>query len=82
MNGCGKWRWKESREIQKRKTSGIDIDQPVRDADGDKWIEMDLAAEIDKIIDRKLEQDDLDENAKRYSVIQLKNERPHKFRGA
>ena len=41
----------------------------MRDADGDKWIEMDLAAEIDKIIDRKLEQDDLDENAKRYSLI-------------
>ena len=70
------------RNIETENNSGIDIDQPVRDADGDKWIKMDLAAEIDKIIDRKLEQDDLDENTKRYSVIQLKNERPNKFRGA
>ena len=33
---------------------------------------MDVAAEIGRIIDRRVEEDDLHENKKRYSIIQLK----------
>ena len=44
---------------------GIDIDQPVRDTDGDRGIEMDVAAEVGRIFDRRVERDDFDENAKK-----------------
>ena len=37
----------------------------MRDKVGDRGIKMDVAAEVDRIIDRRVEQDDLDENAKR-----------------
>ena len=33
--------------------SDIDIDQPVRDTDGDRGIEMGVAAEVDRSIDRR-----------------------------
>ena len=49
--------------------SDIDIDKSVRDTDGDREIEMAVAAEVDRIIDRRVGQDDLDENTKRYSLI-------------
>ena len=44
---------------------GIDIDQPVRDTDDDRGIEMDVAAEVGRIFDRRVERDDFDENAKK-----------------
>ena len=64
------WLSKEKIEEIKRKievedNSDLDIDQPGRDGDGDRGIGMDVAAELDRIIDRRIEQDDLDENAKK-----------------
>lgn len=64
------WLSKEKIEEIKRKievedNSDLDIDQPGRDADGGRGIGMDVAAELDRIIDRRIEQDDLDENAKK-----------------
>ena len=52
------------RNIEMESNSDIDIGQPMRDTDDDRVIEMDVAAEVDRIIDRMVEQDDLDENAK------------------
>ena len=60
---------RNQKNIETENKSDIDIDQPVREADGDKVIEIDVAAEIDRIIDRRAEQDDLDKNKKRYSII-------------
>ena len=37
----------------------------MRDTDGDRGIEVVVAAEIDRIIDRRVEKDDLDENTKK-----------------
>lgn len=64
------WLSKEKIEEIKRKievedNSDLDIDQPGRDGDGDRGIGMDVAAELGRIIDRRIEQDDLDENAKK-----------------
>ena len=64
------WLSKEKIEEIKRKievedNNDLDIDQPGRDADGGRGIGMDVAAELDRIIDRRIEQDDLDENAKK-----------------
>ena len=53
------------RKIEVKDNSDLDIDQPGRDGDGDRGIGMDVAAELDRIIDRRIEQDDLDENAKK-----------------
>ena len=50
--------------IEKENNSVIDINQSMRDADGDIGIEMHVAVEVDIIIDRRVEQDDLDENTK------------------
>ena len=50
--------------IEKENNSDIDINQSMRDADGDIGIEMHVAVEVDIIIDRRVEQDDLDENTK------------------
>ena len=36
----------------------------MRDADGNKEIEMDVAAKVYRIIDRRVEQDEPDENAR------------------
>ena len=44
--------------------SDIDINQSVSDTYCDRGMKMDVAAEIDRIIDVRVEQDDLDENAK------------------
>ena len=52
------------RNIEIESNSDIDIAQPMRDTDDDRVIEMDVAAEADRIIDRMVEQHDLDENAK------------------
>ena len=52
------------RNIEMESNSDIDIAQPMRDTDDDRVIEMDVAAEADRIIDRMVEQHDLDENAK------------------
>ena len=46
--------------IEKENNSDIDINQSMRDADGDIGIEMHVAVEVDIIIDRRVEQDDLD----------------------
>ena len=35
--------------------SDIDIDKSVRDTEGDRKIEIDVAAEVDRIIDRRVE---------------------------
>ena len=64
------WLSKEKIEEIKRKievedNNDLDIDQPGRDADDGRGIGMDVAAELDRIIDRRIEQDDLDENAKK-----------------
>ena len=64
------WLSKEKIEEIKRKievedNNDLEIDQPGRDADGGREIGMDVAAELDRIIDRRIEQDDLDENAKK-----------------
>lgn len=55
------------RNMQKRKAIVIyiDIDQPMRDADGDRLTKMYLAAEVDRIIDKRVEQGDLNENTKK-----------------
>ena len=37
----------------------------MRDADGDRLNKMYLAAEVDRIIDKRVEQDDLNENTKK-----------------
>lgn len=37
----------------------------MRDADGDWLTKMYLAAEVDRIIDKRVEQDDLNENTKK-----------------
>lgn len=37
----------------------------MRDADGDRLTKMYLAAEVDRIIDKRVEQDDLNENTKK-----------------
>ena len=51
------------------------------DTDGDREIEMDVAAKVDRMIDRTVEQDELDENSKKIvTSIAEKNERPNKFR--
>ena len=50
--------------VEAANNSDIDIDQPVRETDVDKVIEMDAAAEINRIIDRREEEDNLDENKK------------------
>ena len=50
--------------VEAANNSDIDIDQPVRETDVDKVIEMDVAAEINRIIDRREEEDNLDENIK------------------
>ena len=55
------------RNIEAENSNDIDIDQPLRKIDGDRWIKMDVAAEVYRIIDRTVEQDVLDENAKKHS---------------
>ena len=68
------------RNIETENNSGIGIDQPMIDADGDRGTERDVAAEVDRIIDKRVEQDDLDENAKKIlNKIVEKNERPNEF---
>ena len=37
----------------------------MRDADGDRLTKMYLAAEVDRIIDKRVEQDDLNKNTKK-----------------
>lgn len=37
----------------------------MRDTDGDREIEMDVAAKVDRMIDRTVEQDELDEDTKK-----------------
>ena len=70
--------------------SDIDIDKSVRDTEGDRKIETDEAAEVDRIIDRRVEQDDLHENTKKILTnivqkmkdptnLQVKNNKPHKY---
>ena len=53
-----------NRNIEMGNISDIDINQSVRDTDGDKGIKKDVAAEVDRITDRRVEQDDLNENTK------------------
>ena len=53
-----------TRNIEMGNISDIDINQSVRDTDGDKGIKKDVAAEVDRITDRRVEQDDLNENTK------------------
>lgn len=55
------------RNIEAENSNDIDIDQPLRKIDGDRWIKMDVAAEVYRIIDTMVEQDVLDENAKKHS---------------
>ena len=57
--------------------SDIDINQSIRDTDGDRGIEKDVAAAVDRIIDRRAEKDDLDKNTKKISG---KNEKLNEFR--
>ena len=55
------------RNIEIENNSHIDINQSVRDTDVDR-IEVDVAAEaaeVDRIIVRRVEEDDLDENTKK-----------------
>ena len=56
------------RNIEMENNSNIDINQSVRDTDVDRGIEMDAAAEVDRIIDRGVEQDELDENTKKILI--------------
>ena len=51
------------RNIEVDNNINIDIDQAVRDRGGDRVIQMDVIA------DRRVKQDDLDENKKRYLII-------------
>ena len=44
---------KKNREMEIN--SDIDIDKSVRDTEGDRKIEIDVAAEVDRIIDRRVE---------------------------
>ena len=37
----------------------------MRDTDDDRGIERDVTAEVDRIVDRRVEQDDLDQNTKK-----------------
>ena len=53
------------RNIETESNSNIDIAPPMRETDGDREIEMDVAAGVDRIIDRMVEQDDLNENPKK-----------------
>ena len=53
------------RNIDRESNSVIDINHSVRDTDGDRGIKMDVAAEGHRIIDGGVQQDDLDENAKK-----------------
>ena len=53
------------KNIEMEINSDIDIDKSVRDTDGDREIEIDVAAEVDRIVDRRVEQDDLHENTKK-----------------
>lgn len=49
--------------------SDIDINKSVRDTDVDKGIEMDVAARVERIIDRRVEQNDFHENTKKMCTI-------------
>ena len=53
------------KNIEMEINSDIDIDKSVRDTDGDREIEIDVAAEVGRIVDRRVEQDDLHENTKK-----------------
>ena len=53
------------RNIEMENSSDRDLDKSVRDANGGRGMEMDVAAEVDRTIDRKVQQDDLDGNAKK-----------------
>ena len=55
------------RNIETESNNNIDIAPPMRETDGDREIEMDVAAGVDRIIDRMVEQDDLNENPKKIS---------------
>ena len=65
------------RNIEMENNSDIDINQSIRDTDGDRRIEMDVAAAVDRIIDRRAEKDDPDKNTKKISG---KNEKLNEFR--
>ena len=43
------------RNIEMENDRNIDINQPVRDTDGDRGIKMHVAAEVVRIIDRRVE---------------------------
>ena len=60
---------KIKRNIEIKNNSDIDMDQSVKDADGDRGIELDVAAYVDIMIDKRVERDDLDENAKKIPLI-------------
>ena len=79
---------KKNREMEIN--SDIDIDKSVRDTEGDRKIEIDVAAEVDRIIDRRVEQEDLHENTKKILTnivqkmkdpmnLQVQNNKPHKY---
>ena len=55
------------RNIETESNNNIDIAPPMRETDGDREIEIDVAAGVDRIIDRMVEQDDLNENPKKIS---------------
>lgn len=60
---------KIKRNIEMGNNSDIDINKSVRDTDVDKGIEMDVAARVERIIDRRVEQNDFDENTKKMCTI-------------
>lgn len=62
---------KIKRNIEMGNNSDIDINKSVRVTDVDKGIEMDVAARVERIIDRRVEQNDFDENTKKMCTIQL-----------
>ena len=51
--------------------SDIDINQSVRDTEGDREMEMNVAADVDRIFDRRVEQDYLDENTTKKVLTNL-----------
>ena len=60
---------KIKRNIEMWNNSDIDINKSVRDTDVDKGIEMDVAARVERIIDRRVEQNDFHENTKKMCTI-------------
>lgn len=60
---------KIKRNIEMGNNSDIDINKSVRVTDVDKGIEMDVAARVERIIDRRVEQNDFDENTKKMCTI-------------